>query len=695
MISTLLNYRLYTNDMARTLERLETQSQIERARSYYDENIGKVGSVDELLDDYKLYSYAMKAYGLEDQIPARGLMRKVLESDLTDAGSFANKLVDKRYREFASAFSFASASAAPAVQSTSQRERLTEAYGERVDRSGPLAAAEAAYVRTAMAAAPSVDAFVADRRLVNFALKAAGVADPALYGSDYVGDVLKGAVTGTLSADFATLKTLTNDLFSADVATRDKALSTLIYSYNNETGNGSSPQALEENAADFKARLPGMTTDQMADDARMRTFLLTSVGFQFDYLPERVKVYLGSEAAIAGSDLSDVDKQRFRTLRNWLGSANGGVADIEAGYRANFRNKAESDDRLATNSYLVAIAKVKTVSDLMAGDNVSGRRTTLSFVLRSFDIDPDTVSLSQIRAVLTSDPSDPGSYVSKLKDERFSRLAGAFNFDAEGRLRPERLVQSTTQQTKTGSLYAATFKDPNEAQKAIIKADTQNYLEAIAGTYSLDGFLADRKTVNYALRAYGVEKGADMSTDTLRRILSSDLSDPASFANAHADKAVAKFAAAFRFEPDGSVADGNGGAQDGASRLATDRLYLLQTLEGQAGEVSEGTRLALYFLRKAPDATTSYAILADKALFQVARTALGLPEGMTSMDIEKQAAILDKRLNFDDFKDPESLDRFVARFAAMYDLANTDASSSPILQLFGTSGGTGGILSLF
>ncbi len=44
----------------------------------------------------------MKAYGLDDMICAKAFfMKKVLESDLTDANSFANKLSDTRYGQSA------------------------------------------------------------------------------------------------------------------------------------------------------------------------------------------------------------------------------------------------------------------------------------------------------------------------------------------------------------------------------------------------------------------------------------------------------------------------------------------------------------------------------------------------------------------------------------------------------------------
>ena len=52
--------------------------------------------VDEFLDDYRLYTYAVKAYGLEDMGYAKAFMRKVLESDLTDklSAGLAGRPVD-------------------------------------------------------------------------------------------------------------------------------------------------------------------------------------------------------------------------------------------------------------------------------------------------------------------------------------------------------------------------------------------------------------------------------------------------------------------------------------------------------------------------------------------------------------------------------------------------------------------------
>ena len=49
----------------------------------------------------------MNAYGLSDMVYAKAFMRKVLTEGTQDTNSFANKLSDPRYREFANTFNFA------------------------------------------------------------------------------------------------------------------------------------------------------------------------------------------------------------------------------------------------------------------------------------------------------------------------------------------------------------------------------------------------------------------------------------------------------------------------------------------------------------------------------------------------------------------------------------------------------------
>jgi hypothetical protein len=107
-----------------------------------------------------------------------------------------------------------------------------------------------------------------------------------------------------------------------------------------------------------------------------------------------------------------------------------------------------------------------------------------------------------------------------------------------------------------------------------------------------------------------------------------------------------------------------------------------QKLETQQGETNDGTRLALYFARKAPQITSLYSILGDKALFQVVSTAFNLPSQMAGIPPEKQIKVLEKFINPKDLGDPQKVDKLVRRFTAMYDMKNK-LTQSPALQILG------------
>lgn len=104
--SSLLQWRL----LSRTEERQKAAMMADPVNSadtdYARSRLPQVGSVDELMSDRRLYTYVMRAFGLQDQINSQALVRKVLSSDLSDATSVANRMGDPRFRELAGAFNF-------------------------------------------------------------------------------------------------------------------------------------------------------------------------------------------------------------------------------------------------------------------------------------------------------------------------------------------------------------------------------------------------------------------------------------------------------------------------------------------------------------------------------------------------------------------------------------------------------------
>lgn len=173
MVSTYVSYLSVARNLNASLSSVASQATVSRDSAYYKENIDKVTTVDEFMGDYKLYSYAMKAYGLDDMTYAKAFMKKVLESDLSDSSSFANSLSDGRYAEFAAAFKFGGET--KTAQSDVQRDNLLDAYEESFDTEADDIADETDYFEDNISSITSVDEFLSSSRLKNYALTAFGL----------------------------------------------------------------------------------------------------------------------------------------------------------------------------------------------------------------------------------------------------------------------------------------------------------------------------------------------------------------------------------------------------------------------------------------------------------------------------------------------------------------------------------------
>lgn len=84
-------------------QKFRERSDVQLEAVYYKENIDNVKTVDDLFDskNHRLLKFILNSYGLagEEQYP--GKIRKILESDLGDANSLANRFQDPRYQQLA------------------------------------------------------------------------------------------------------------------------------------------------------------------------------------------------------------------------------------------------------------------------------------------------------------------------------------------------------------------------------------------------------------------------------------------------------------------------------------------------------------------------------------------------------------------------------------------------------------------
>lgn len=220
----------------------------------------------------------------------------------------------------------------------------------------------------------------------------------------------------------------------------------------------------------------------------------------------------------------------------------------------------------------------------------------------------------------------------------------------------------------------------NTAATPAVARETAYYKENIVKATTIEDFVNDRRLLNYALKAWGLE---DMSyaKGLIKKVLEGGIDNPRSLANTLQSGRFKEFATTFNYKTWQTATPVLEGV-----KTKTVENYVRQSLEQTTAESSPGARLALYFERKAPNIKNAYSILADATLLKVVQTALGIPASMSASNIDSQAAMISQKLDVADLQEPAKLGRFLERFAASYDAANSQVSAPNILLGSGTMG---------
>ena len=130
MTSTTTAFLAVTQNLSRYQAMTAAEPAVKTATAYYEAKIGSVSSVQDLVGNYRLLSYALNAYGLGDQINNKGLITKVLEGGVSNSKSLANTLPNSRWKAFAAAFNFVD-SGATSPSSPSAVTTTTSDYVEQ------------------------------------------------------------------------------------------------------------------------------------------------------------------------------------------------------------------------------------------------------------------------------------------------------------------------------------------------------------------------------------------------------------------------------------------------------------------------------------------------------------------------------------------------------------------------------------
>lgn len=192
-------------------------------------------------------------------------------------------------------------------------------------------------------------------------------------------------------------------------------------------------------------------------------------------------------------------------------------------------------------------------------------------------------------------------------------------------------------------------KDQVAARKAFagredIQRDIAAFKTGAKKLTSVDDLLKDRKTLSFVLSAFGLESEID-NPGKLKAVFNSDPQDVNSFANRLTDSRFSDIAA-FLNTPQFGVKNLQLSDKQGA---VVDK-YLETSFEKSLAAQNPAVRDALFFLRRIGTVQNSYEILSDLPLRSIVTEALHLPAVIARQSVQKQASLIDSKLNLDLFR---------------------------------------------
>ena len=233
---------------------------------------------------------------------------------------------------------------------------------------------------------------------------------------------------------------------------------------------------------------------------------------------------------------------------------------------------------------------------------------------------------------------------------------------------------------------------------ATVKRDADYFRANIGKINSAEELVKDRRLLQVALGAYGLEGDID-NKYFIKKVLADGTLTGGALANRLANKQYEKLSAAFGF---GDFSTPRNKLSDFADKTLA--LYKDRQFETAVGDQNGDYRMALNAERELPalaaksssEDTLWYTVLGNVPLRRVFERAMGLPQSFGTIDLDQQLSTMKTRLearfgsdSLRQFTDPAKVESLVRRFLVQSDVANSSAQSSrasAALQLLQSGG---------
>lgn len=207
----------------------------------------------------------------------------------------------------------------------------------------------------------------------------------------------------------------------------------------------------------------------------------------------------------------------------------------------------------------------------------------------------------------------------------------------------------------------------------------ETFRERMGDVETVDDLMNDQELYVFMMRAFDLEDQI-FGKGLMRKVLESDADDKASLVNRLTDPRIKALHEALDFREGGKL---NFNTLSSRWREEMVDLYVERQVINGHKETNGPVGEILEFRKKAPEISSWFDVFKDKPLYAFMRTALGMPESVVKMDIDKAAELFERKFALEGFKDPKELAKLERQYSALSDAQNgvSSAPGSGALQL--------------
>ncbi|WP_323765187.1 DUF1217 domain-containing protein [Marinovum sp.] len=235
----------------------------------------------------------------------------------------------------------------------------------------------------------------------------------------------------------------------------------------------------------------------------------------------------------------------------------------------------------------------------------------------------------------------------------------------------------------SGNLAMRLVDATESKEQVLLRSQPQNareieyFRENIDKVDTVDDLIGDYRLYSFVMKAHDLEDQI-FGKAMMEKILKSNIEEDDALVNKLTDSRFKELYNTMGFGTDG-VGNINTMLGNWKNRMV-DKFIDTQYVNGKADE-NEAVGIALEFRRKAADVSSAYEILADADMATFVRTALGLPAVIAGLDIDRQAALINERLDLESLQDPEAVEKLVTRYMAISDATSDLTTNNAALQI--------------